>query len=567
MSKFRNILIIFISMLSPGLFIERYHPIFFEKYGVLIEPNGVVTSYDKVKYVTLIYHFPGLQKAVTPSHCNRNASEQLYRNTLKHQIKIMYDLIPSSTHTIMSNYCSKHHALCLDLEKKDRPKRQIIAAIAALSGIAGLAISAYDWISSSELKNHLDKVSEHITKIDNKLIIQENLDYKLTKLSNDIIKKTSMSFENYHKFVKEYVCQSSQFNNFLSHHVATTHLEMELQALQRLINGEPDSYIINAETLESILSSDTEVERSIYSSDPSLFYQVVRSNLIHSDIEKSLFAFILEVPIIQETMISPLYKVYNGGWESKGILHKIDLPDSFYLYSSLDDVDYHAISLGKSNCWKRNEVVVCDNSKHMMTEDMICLNSILKREYYDSCDIKFSKFTRRKFVVKALSGVLVCGDLEVKIITSAGSQFHYIKNNKQENNYTKYYSYNEFKQIIVGNTIVSTNINKMPIVRRNDTISVNFDYDLKWADKILHERPWTSLKEINLLKDSGFEQYHGTISHNLNQWSVFLWVTIILCLIILIYLLIASRRKITSLEDRLKLTNGIIKLSNKRSIL
>ncbi|UHK03260.1 MAG: fusion glycoprotein [Hangzhou scotinophara lurida lispivirus 1] len=545
--------------------IQRYHPLFFNKYGLLIEPTGVVVSYDTTKYASIIIHFPGLSKMTNNMICGKNLSEQLYRSTVKHQIKMLFDQVPSTTHSIMVDYCNHHHSLCLDLES-NRPKRQIFMTIAALTGIAGLATSAYDWFKSNELKSHLEDVSKHIEKIDNKIVETDQALYTITKLSNDIIKKSSLSFHNYHNLITQMACRQGSTDSFIFQSLSTHNIEFELMALQKMINGNPDSYLINAELVNNLLESNTELRSCIYKEDMSVFYQVVKSNLIYTDIDKSLFAFLLEIPIIHQTMISPFYKVYNGGWISQGILHKMNLPKSFYLYATEEDRDFHAVSLGEGNCWKRNEIIVCDNSKHMLTEDMICLNSLLRNSTYDTCDIKVSKIMRESSVIKSYSGVLIVGDIEVKLISSAGSEFNYITNNAQVSNYTKFYPYTDFKQIIVGNTIINSNRDKIPVVHRNDDVMVQTNLDLTWMESFLSDKPWSSLKEIKAYKASGWDLYHTTASYSINKWSWLIWGLTAGILIIVTLLYWLQRRSLRDHDDKIKGIDTYLRLSRKSNM-
>lgn len=565
--KFHYFLISII-LVSPLNGLKRYHPIYFDKYGILIEPSGVVVSYDKVKYVTFIQSFTGVNWEQGNTTCNSEIPYKLVKQVINHQLDMLYGSIPSSAHSIMSEYCGNHHALCLDLELQSnsthRNKRMILATIAALTGIAGLAVSAYDWVKTNELTNHLGDVSKAIEEIS---VGMGNLDkglYTVEKLQNDIIHKVSRSFEMIHAYINKYRCKHEAWMSSMDLQLSTVQTELELRALHNLINGDPDSYLIDNSVLDQILNSDSSLRNSIFKKDKSLFYQVARSNLIYTDASQHLFTFLLEIPVIETTMLSPLYKIYNGGWMNEGIYHKVDLPKAFYLYSTETERNFHAISLSDSSCWERNRITVCDNSKHMMTEGMICLNSILKKQEYDTCDLKLTRYMESQFVVKALSGVLVGGKIDVQVITSAGSQFNYITKKEQEKNYTRFYPYTDFNQLIIGSTLISSNRDKIPVVRRSDDLLHKLHLDLTFANSILTEKPWTSLKEIKIHKQNGWEYYPKSLSSHLNTVSFILWIFLGLLSTATIIYIFLLRRKLESLRKTVNDEKLLATLSRRR---
>lgn len=540
------ILLLILAMINRSYCIERYHPIYYGKYGTLIEPTGVVVSYDRVKYMTIIIEFNKNSKLADYHLCDKNISEQYENNILQNQIDTLYNSLPSTTHAIMSEYCSHHNTLCLDIDNKSisRNKRQIMAMIAALTGVAGLASSAYNWLKSNELTSHLDEVAQNLKTLNN--IVQDNKRqlYHLTDESNNIIRRTSLSFDYFHEFLHRYSCQAYTSLNALEIQNAGIQIQNEIKAIKDMINGIPDNYIIDGLMLNRILDKTSSLRGTIYEEDKSMFYQVVRTNLIHADKNKRRFAFLLEIPIIHTTMLSPLYKIYNCGWIKDNILHKLLFPKNFYLYSSEIDKSFHAVSLGDSHCWKRNEITICDNSKHMMTEEMICLNSLLKGQAYDTCDIQLTKMMKQSSVVKSLSGVLVCGDLDVKVISSAGTIFNYITKVKSTDHYSKFYPYIDFNQLIVGSTLIVSNVDKLPVVYKNDTQFIHQNFDYTWVDHYLSSKPWSSLKEIKQLSsDFKWGLYNGTISHATNKFLWIIFLAMILISFIVFYLIYIIKRE------------------------
>lgn len=543
--------------------IKRYHPLYYKDYGTLIEPTGVVVSYDRVKYITVVIDFNTDITQKFQHVCDKNMSEGYEREILLNQIEVLYNTLPSTTHSIMSEYCQHHNSLCLDLEDKQivRNKRQILAMIAALTGVAGLASSAYNWIKSNELTSHLDEVATSLTKMKGIIQDQHRQLYYLTDESNNIIRRTSMSFDYFHEFLTRYSCQAFSSMNAINIQNAGLQIQNEIKGIKDMINGNPDNYIIDGKMLSQIIKKSSSLIGTIYEKDRSMFYQVVRTNLIHVDKIKHRFAFLLEIPVIHTTMLSPLYKIYNCGWIKDQILHKLLFPKSFYLYSSEIDKSFHAVSLGNSHCWKRNEITVCDNSKHMMTEEMICLNSLLKGHVYDTCDVQLTKMMKESSVVKSLSGVLVCGNLDVKVISSAGTMFNYITQEKPSEHYSKFYPYVDFNQLIVGSTIIMSNSEKLPVVYKNDTQFLNPDFDYTWIHHYLSNKPWTSLKEIKHMNtESIWSMYNNEISHSTSNYVWIIIVILLLIILIIIYFIIKIKR------DHSRMLNFIANQEIKRKL-
>ncbi|URA30372.1 ORF4 [Erthesina fullo arlivirus 1] len=525
--------------------ISRYHPIYYEKYGALIEPTGVVLSYDKVKYMTIIIEFHKSEKSNEHHNCDTNISKSYENDVLLHQIDALYNSLPSTTHAIMTEYCLQHETLCLNIEANStiRNKRQIMAMIAGLTGVAGLVSSAYNWIKSNELTNHLDEVAHTLSGLKAVVKNHERRLYHLVDETNNIIRRSSLSFEYFHEFLSKFSCNAMSSFNALEIQNAGIQIQNEIRAIKDMINGIPDNYIIDGNLLKRIIKNNPLFSGTIYKKDSSLFYQVVRTNLIHVDRTNNRFSFLLEIPIIHTTMLSPLYKIYNCGWIEENILHQLLFPKTFYLYSSEGEKSFHAVSLGESHCWKRNEITICDNSKHMMTEEMICLNSLLKGKIFDTCDIKLTKMMKQTSVVKSLSGVLICGDLDVKVVSSAGSMFNYITQDKPNSHYSKFYSYLDFNQIIVGSTIIMSNSDKLPVVYKNDTRFLDTGFDYTWIHHYLSNKPWASLKEIKQLSsDSIWSLYNNQISHSTNNYIWILLSVLVIIIIILSWYIIKTKK-------------------------
>lgn len=559
MSTFSLIVII---ILFPKLSDSGYHPQYYPDFGVLVEPNGVVISYDEVTYVTVIHEFrTEISTKIIPK-CEVEMVNQFTTITLKNNMDILFGMVPSSSEDFIEKYCELHHGLCIDQPRNIYPrnKRQIIPIMALLSGVGGIVSSAYSWIKTNELSEHLDRVRKHLSKVEADQIIHDSKENQLIKTSNDVIHQLSKSTANFNNFLRSYKCHQSEMADYLMYKTSADSIREEQMGLMEMMKGYPDSRIINGRVLDEILRANHDLSDSIFNKEKSLFYQTVKSNLIYSDRNNLTFGFLLEIPLIKQTMISPLYMVYNGGWMIDSIVHKLKLPEDFYLYSIPGDVDFHAVSTNPNTCWKRFELTICDNSKHLITEEMICLNAIIRNESTTSCDTLLTKMMGEKSVIKANSGVLIVGNYDLQTIKTIGPSFNYISNILKNDAYTKFIPYYEFKQLIIDKIIIRSNKHHLKVVvRDNSSLHIpNIDYS--WVDNYLMTNPWATMKEIEQIKESDkffTESYLTTGTHRYGFWILLCMLVIIILLLTTSYLLCRRVRLMRTQVENLNLYKNL----------
>lgn len=531
-----------ITPISLILFLESfnasvYRPMYYPTVGTLIEPDGIVVSYDNVKYISLIYKF-GNPKIKANRVCTQTAT---IINKTMIEIQSQYDylktMIPDNSKDFMDEFCISHLGLCQEIISNStvKPKEKRSAElIATMSGLIGLGNSAYTWYTGNRLEEHLNIVRGkmlEVIKEENRITDKLN---EVVALDNDIIKKSSISFNKLKQLVEIEACtlEDRIMNNMIS--VLLLEINRDFSSLINMINGIPDPNILSSNVVEKIINANPDLSNSLYQHDKGLLLTVSKSNLIYTSNNKETLVFLLEIPLIKRHMYSPLFKVYNGGWENQGVYHKLSLPINFYLYSSQDDQTFHAVSSIHESCYYRSHLYICDNSKHFLRKEMVCMNALLKNESYDLCDILVTKKTQGVQIIKTKSGVFSTGSPTVTKINSIGESYHMITDQKLSSNWTQFYPYSSFSKLIIDSIIIVSNRDPIPVIYLNHTYNLQVDFNLNDAHTYLSSNPWTSIKDIESLVKSDTLYTMSKIYSGPSNYSFYFIILILLLIVILI---------------------------------
>lgn len=534
-----------------------YRPMYFPNAGVLIEPDSLVISYDQVKYVSLIYDIQS-PEVLTTHNCNNldNLTESINKE-LNNKFDHLKTLIPMNSKNFMNEFCLGHMGLCLETtgttstNNTPREKRSLIA-LAAVSGLIGLGNSAYTWYTGNKMEKHIDNLRSRISKLTQDEYLLRHKMTEVIALEDDIIKKSAQSFINLKNFIERSACGKEEYilKNLMG--IMMLEISRDFSAITNMINGIPDPQIMSADVVTKIIEENSEFTDSIYQDDRGLLLTVTKTNLILADDHRSHLVFLLEVPIIKKHMYSPLFRVYNGGWETEGVFHKLDLPVNFYLYGSDEDGTFKAVSSIHESCYYRSHMYICDNSKHFLKNEMICMNALLKNISYGNCDVKITKRVEDTTVVKTKSGVFATGRPVVTKIDSVGESYHMITDSKLSSNYTQYYPFGSFSKIIIESVIIMSNKERIPVIYVNHSYQRVLDFSLDDAHSYLVSNPWTSIKTIKQLVENDDLLTMTPLYHKSNHYTLYLVLLSLLLIILTAAAILVIYKKMQNTKDKLK---------------
>lgn len=556
-----------IVLISSAIGASIYRPMYYPEVGVLMEPNSIVISYDNIKYVSVLYHF-GNPKINTNRICTQ--TQEVINKTLTSfysQFSYFKSLIPENSRSFMNEFCASHLGLCQEVvNNSTRRHKRSAEFLASISGLIGLGNSAYTWYTGNKLEEHLDIVRSKmldVIKEENRITDKLN---EAVAIENDIIKKSSKSFTTLKRLIEKDSCtlEENIISNMLN--ILLLEINRDFSALMNMINGQPDPNIISSNVIDMIIDENPDLKNTIYVNDRGLLLTLSKSNLIYTNDEKDTLVFLLEIPLIKNHMYSPLFSVYNGGWEKEGIYFKLNLPLNFYLYSSIDSLEYHAVSSIHDSCYYRSHMYVCDNSKHFLKQEMICMNALLKNKSYDQCEILVTKKSPGVQISKTKSGVFATGSPTVTKIDSIGESYHMITDRSLSANWTQFYPYSTFNKLIIESIIIVSNHDPIPIIYSNHTYNLDLDFDLEDAHSFLITNPWTPMKTIKALVKSDSLYTMSRLYSSSTSYSIYIALLILILILILtivLWLMWKNFRETKSKLDRNQIVLSSL-LTNRR---
>lgn len=129
------------------------------------------------------------------------------------------------------------------------------------------------------------------------------------------------------------------------------------QNVRASIRGEVTEFLISRELLLTKVLNKTDMQESVYKSDPGLFYSTSTSFLTHISEENKTLYFLIVTPKSTLTDVSSVYTTHNFGCIDANALNKIEVPTEFYFISS--DKQYHPVSINRPDCLLRYSYLSC----------------------------------------------------------------------------------------------------------------------------------------------------------------------------------------------------------------
>lgn len=354
----------------------------YDNIGVMMEPVSISIHYRNLKYITIAikpYDIPikeGWKRLM--NECS-GMDEKLRNSLLRNMIPLMLDhknfldSLPKHIISPEGHYCKDDTIDCMmndnqTFREVNYKKRAIPAvALTIVGGIFSIGTFLYDRYNQQKMKEHLYQLEQNQEKIINFLKEKDEIDRAVVQISEDIYLKNSEILKSFYKLIAENMCKSKSF--YLTNALILQYIS-ELKNLERSIshalNGRVTRELIPPNSLMiDILSNEPELSNSIYYHDIGLFYELVTSYFVGYDVRSDVLLFLLSIPIVNENTVSPIYKIYNYGWNHLGITHKFQLPDEFFFSATSTGDRVYAHNLLPETCIKRNQYYLCnDRSLH-----------------------------------------------------------------------------------------------------------------------------------------------------------------------------------------------------------
>lgn len=182
------------------------------------------------------------------------------------------------------------------------------------------------------------------------------------------------------------------------------------------MDGKVTDFLIDYDFLTTKILKSSKFEKSIYKTDPGLFFLSSSSMLTHIDKSKNLAYFTILTPNILEQDLSPLYKVTNFGWYHGESIIKNDLPEYVYFLSDGNRVKIVEPDLKK--CSYRKGTYLCQLRDSLLSREASCLEYLISPNEDNPCKIKVSAAHKSCAYKSTLGGVVVHGCDDVSTITS-----------------------------------------------------------------------------------------------------------------------------------------------------
>lgn len=563
-----------------------YQSQFLPQFGVLIEPEKLVVSYDQVTFHKIYFtigELTSIDKHNQCPHTNKDLLKHI-NSEIVTKMALLRSMIPQNTIDYLDDFCSLNPNLCVEgtsttnptniiqdnrkLKKTRRSKHkehsmpQPISTndetsvqrkpssgrnkrfVAPLVAGAGLILSMYSTYKGFSNSEHMDQVEEKYNKLlkDNQL--SQFSIHQLHDWAKDFSHKTTNSISHLEQSIKENLCLLNNQNDMSKIQLAMNIFNQDIDSIVNMINGKLDLRIISNDLIHKIITGEDILRDSLYIEEPGILVQSSISSLLSFSNKTNTFEFLIRIPVIKKHMYSPLYKIYNTGWDYLGIHHKLVLPNQFYFYSNPSEKSSHAISYNDISCYPGHGMTICDNSKQFFTTEMRCLNHIIKGLTDHKCDIIFSSLKNdinRIQIYKTNTGVLFSGIDRYKKVDAVGSHYQFMTRELSTNNFTTFIPFQNFSTLVIDDVLITTKKQNEFIISHNVKLDLGVDVDYTTLNLILNKHNQVHLDDLLSSPNLFLDSYTG-FHENYSIYLYFELISFVLFILIIWYLWRSNRQ-------------------------
>lgn len=556
-----------------------------ERFGTILEPESVIFHHESVMYfsvgVRLSLAIDPLQAGESKSGCNiAKMEKKTLLESVQKEVEDYFKYLPKTFNMIGGHYCHGTEIDCMLLENKwdaknfideddlgaedtivdldgetylkstnqsitsrKRRKRQALIGTFVIGGLTAAAIGLYNYVSNKEVQHHLEAIDSHIRSDDYKVYSLESNQKQYIEKSNNLFIKMYQGFLNNEKHLLELLCNASSAAEIETAGLAySTMLDNYKVAINQAMEGKVTDFLVTHSLLQKMIQNKPELEGTVYSIDPGLFYISSTSMLTKVDPSHNTAYFLITTPILKQEDVSPLYRVTNFGWVENNMVLHLKMPEFVYYLTDVKRGAKMIASPDLSKCQNKKGLYICNLKETSMDDGTNCLQHILHANDTKGCKIvtKMSSHHCTYKVLKSGVGVFGC-DTVGKGTTVRGISSW--KSLSVDPNFFHFFPYSGFESITVGSSTITSKKTYMRVFKKTKMSLPTVDispYAHLMLPGVEHE-----IEELENFRKNISSSIIGKIQTTAGEHSSwFLWVTSLTTLGTIVWVIYYIYRKL-----------------------
>lgn len=384
------LLLTFWTFVSQGIQLPA-ESFYLEGANILIEPESVVAVHDSYTTQTFSVHFPGLtqfrlpKKAVNCSHVGSDYSGLITK--IQTHFSEFLATLPTGENEERREPCSINPLSCFHLGNQNSRRKRVVPLILGVAGVAAVSTALYYHVGYKEMETHINSLTENQGALIDHIQKQESNMEEWQQLTHEILVKVEKRLNKIFERIDALECKQDLEHvlNLWAHQLTLEIAEIK-SYLEDIIEGTIPRSLINLKILSTrILMRPEYGTESIYLSDPSLFYTLSKSYLLRVDLANNIVSFLMVTPLVNLKDISILYKSHNLGWENQSLLHKYEVPKTFFTMGEGDTLS--VVDSELNSCKSLEYLFICNTKRFSSSIGTTCLESLIKNNSGTSCKI------------------------------------------------------------------------------------------------------------------------------------------------------------------------------------
>lgn len=399
-----------------------------------------------------------------------------------------------------------------------RSKRFLGVALLGAGIFVEGVLSSYNLIQNNDLKHDFNDYR----KVSSEAIV--HLDQE-----NKILLREAQNMTNY---VESLFHQITTNDCKLYQTLFQEKVNKKIDSIIKAGNGKVTPTFLPIKTLRLIISNNYLFHNSIYKTNPSLFYETVRSVLIQRDDKGYNYDYILMVPLISTNKIAKIYDVVNVGWGDLNNNYYYGLPRRFVAIKS--EGTYYPFLYDDTNCKLVENIMVCNTRNIQFDQKSQCLSDILLSNKTELCSkyVISGKMKQSNYYMN--HGILLTGYGKIEYVRSLDDK-RFIFHKAEEVNHHKFIKYDTYKMLRYHNQLYHTR----QIVGNYTYVDI-MKFDTSFIPKETHFYFHTDLDDIN---DILRKNHPLSNDFNLTHFILSIVFIIILLFLIIVIIVLALRLK------------------------
>lgn len=541
-----------------------YH---FPDVGTMMEPYDIALKSQGNRYISVLvdvsyYHLiTAIEGIKTP--CVGTPAE-FFRETFRKEVmpliveqKSFLDRLQNHGQVIfefdcIDSICSAEKQVLHQNETQGkRGKRGIpIPVVVAIVGL-GVSVgnSLYSYVQGQQLSHHMDSYIKEQRRFNDIVQNQMERGQEFTKLSAEYYMKNNLLVERIINETSRYQCELSvmqKFRGLIGEY--KTDLRLSMMSLNDAASGRLTPNLLSFTNAEALISDYSNgFQSTIYRKDILMFYSLSKIMFVRPDKNREILHMIIETPIIRDIDVVPAYRIFNYGWIEDGIYQKLSLPPT-----ALVDTSHHegtASEYDPNLCDLVDSHRICQRQFSTSSSNSKCLTGLFFFNSTMECDVDGGHGIQTPEVIVTRTGILYPVNADIEVIEDRRGMMVKKGKSRRGIGMMNFISYNEFDIISIDkvyykstSVVAVVETKTLPVPDLTEGLS---GYIRESSVKgILHDMGQLS-EEYKIKSDSNKD----IIFFNPGDWehnSNFLWVSLILAIIIVTFILFRIYKKVRS---------------------